>query len=136
MLKNILVMDTTGRQIGSTYPKRAKGLIKHNRAILINEFTIQLKGVSSMSAKEALLAVVNEMSESQTTSLLTFLNTFSANPTEINIPTETKNVRSEMIQTLQKQIEVLAKDNYASPNAVDVLKELKDMLNMILRSEN
>ena len=89
-----------------------------------------------MSAKEALLAVVNEMSESQTTSLLTFLNTFSANPTEINIPTETKNVRSEMIQTLQKQIEVLAKDNYASPNAVDVLKELKDMLNMILRSEN
>lgn len=129
-------MDTTGRQIGSTYPKRAKGLIKHNRAILINEFTIQLKGVSSMSAKEALLAVVNEMSESQTTSLLTFLNTFSANPTEINIPTETKNVRSEMIQTLQKQIEVLAKDNYASPNAVDVLKELKDMLNMILRSEN
>lgn len=129
-------MDATGKQIGSTYPKRAKGLIKHNRAILINEFTIQLKGVSSMSAKEALLAVVNEMSESQTTSLLTFLNTFSANPTEINIPTETKNVRSEMIQTLQKQIEILAKDNYASPNAVDVLKELKDMLNMILRSEN
>ena len=94
-----------------------------------------------MSSKEALLAVVNEMSESQTTSLLTFLNTFSASATEINIPTietatEKKDVRSEMIQTLQNQIEVLAKDNYASPNAVDVLKELKDMLNMILRSEN
>ena len=135
MPKTILVTDNTGKLIGSTYPKRAKGLIKHNRAILIDEFTIRLKGVYSMSAKDSLLALINEMSEPEADVVLAFLNAFRVNAPEINI-TKKNDIRSEMMQTLQNQIEVLAKDNYASPNAVDVLKELKDMLNMILRAEN
>lgn len=138
MIKNILVIDATGKPIGATYPKRAKGLLKHQRAILVDDHTIQLKGVSSMSSKEALLAVINEMSEPQTHSLLTFLNTFSKNAPEVTVPAIEKSddIRSEMMRTLQNQIEVLAKDNYTNPNSVDVLKELKDMLNMILRTEN
>ena len=88
-----------------------------------------------MSAKESLLALINKMSEPEADVVLAFLNAFHVNEPEINI-TKKADIRSEMMQTLKNQIEVLAKDNYASPNAVDVLKELKDMLNMILRAEN
>lgn len=141
MPKNIHVIDINYHEIGMTYPKRAKGLVRHGRAVWLDAQTIRMshrKGVETMSTKEALLAIINEMSEPQIYGLLTFLNTFSKNPPEAVLPetapgAEADTVRTEMIKTLQSQIATLAKDNYASPNAVDVLKELKDMLNMILR---
>jgi hypothetical protein len=42
MTKNILVTDETGKVIGATYPKRAKGLIKSGRATEVDEGTIRL----------------------------------------------------------------------------------------------
>lgn len=42
MTKNINVTDKTGKIIGSTYPKRALGLVKKDRAQWINENTICL----------------------------------------------------------------------------------------------
>lgn len=142
MTKNILVIDTSGKTAGVTYPKRAKGLLRKGRAILLDETTIQLKemkGSSPMTPKEALLATINEMNETQIQSLLVFLDTFKTDAPKVTIPAMAQNstdVRSEMMHTLQNQIEVLAQDNYASPHSVDVLKELKDILNMILRTEN
>jgi len=40
--KNIRVVDEQGREYAPTYPRRAKGLIKHGRARLIGENTICL----------------------------------------------------------------------------------------------
>lgn len=40
--KNIIVVDEQGNQIGATYPKRAKGLIKKGRARSIDDNTICL----------------------------------------------------------------------------------------------
>ncbi len=50
MTKNILVTDTNGEIIGSTYPKRARGLLKSGRAKEIDEFTIQLTGSRAAGA--------------------------------------------------------------------------------------
>lgn len=87
-----------------------------------------------MSTKETLLAVINEMSEPQMHALLTFLNTFSQNPVDVVMPavqTDGKEtVRAGMMKTLQDRMNAL---DYSSPNTENVLKELKDMLNMLLR---
>ncbi len=138
--KTILVKNSLNQPAGFTYPKRAKNLVKHHRAVWLNPETIQLldlqKGASSeMSIKEALFAVINEMSETQVRALLVFLDTFKNNPPEVSLPDvpvpDAKNsVRTEMMKTLQEQMNNL---DYSSPNAENVLKELKDMLNMLLR---
>ncbi len=88
-----------------------------------------------MSVKEALLATINEMSENQIRALLVFLDTLKNNSPEVTLPTESvpdakEAVRMEMMKTLQGRMEAL---DYSSPNAENVLKELKDMLNMLLR---
>lgn len=145
--KNIIVKDINGNYIGTTYPKRARGLLKKGRAISVDAHTICLtgnppsvdnaEGGKNMDTKEALIAAVEQMSEAQAESLLVLLNSFnSENTPDIVLPTkyaEQNDPRREMIQTLKEQIDVLAKDGYKSPNTVDVLKELKDMLNIIMR---
>jgi len=40
--KNIRVIDSKGNQYEATYPKRAKGLVKHGRARFIDEHTLCL----------------------------------------------------------------------------------------------
>lgn len=42
MEKNVIVADENGRIYGATYPKRAKGLVKHGRARFIDENRICL----------------------------------------------------------------------------------------------
>lgn len=42
MKKNILVIDASGKELGLTYPKRSRGLIKKGRAMPVNEHTICL----------------------------------------------------------------------------------------------
>ena len=41
--KNIIVTDVDGRRIGTTYPKRAKGLLKNGRAEYVSDREIRLK---------------------------------------------------------------------------------------------
>ncbi|MCR4585938.1 MAG: hypothetical protein K5686_09475 [Lachnospiraceae bacterium] len=42
MIKNVIVTDINGNITGTTYPKRAKGLIKSGRAVEVDEQTIRL----------------------------------------------------------------------------------------------
>lgn len=44
MTKNVTVTDAQGNMIGTTYPKRASGLIKNGRAIFVDDCTIRLSG--------------------------------------------------------------------------------------------
>lgn len=53
MEKNITVTDETGKVLGFTYPKRAKGLIKNGRALYVDDCTIRLSGVSPDLLSEA-----------------------------------------------------------------------------------
>ena len=143
-IKTILVRNILNQPIGYTYPKRARGLVKHDRAVWLNAEAIKLlysqKGEITMTAKQALIAAVNEMSETQVHALLVFLDTFQNHPAEIKTIPKTSGdsagtsgidpVRAGMMQTLQERMNAL---DYSSPNAENVLKELKDMLNMLLR---
>lgn len=82
-----------------------------------------------MSPKEALLSAIDEMSDTQIQALLVFLDTFQNHPAQVSVPAADP-VRAGMMQTLQERMNVL---DYSSPNAENILKELKDMLNMLLR---
>ena len=42
MKKNITILDKLGNRIGTTYPKRAKGLVKSGRAYTVDGETVQL----------------------------------------------------------------------------------------------
>ena len=42
MTKNVTVTDETGKNIGTTYPKRARGLVKNGRALYVDDCTIRL----------------------------------------------------------------------------------------------
>ena len=42
MAKNVIVTDAKGNFIGSTYPKRARGLVKHGRAVYVDDCIIRL----------------------------------------------------------------------------------------------
>ena len=42
MEKNVIVVDENGKELGATYPKRAKGLVKNGRARFVDENTICL----------------------------------------------------------------------------------------------
>ncbi len=44
MTKNVTVTDAQGNIIGTTYPKRARGLVKNGRAIFVDDCTIRLSG--------------------------------------------------------------------------------------------
>lgn len=43
MEKNVLVTDSSGKPLGLTYPKRAKGLLKRGRAEFLSEHRIRMK---------------------------------------------------------------------------------------------
>ena len=50
--KNIVVTDADGKTIGSTYPKRAKGLVKNGRAEYADDQTIRLKFTRAPTAAD------------------------------------------------------------------------------------
>lgn len=51
--KNVIVTDADGKEIGSTYPRRAKGLIKNGRAEYADDHTIRLKLTRAPTADKA-----------------------------------------------------------------------------------
>ena len=55
--KNIIVVDEQGNHYGATYPKRARGLVKHGRARFMDEHTICLACPPENETED------NEMSE-------------------------------------------------------------------------
>ena len=44
MTKNVTITDENGTYVGTTYPKRAKGLVKNRRALFVDDCTIRLSG--------------------------------------------------------------------------------------------
>lgn len=61
MTKNVNVTDAQGNIIGTTYPKRAKGLIKNGRAIFVDDCTIRLSEKSEPSDTNTNISEVNQM---------------------------------------------------------------------------
>ncbi len=49
MTKNVTVTDEYGTYVGTTYPKRAKGLVKNGRALFVDDCTIRLSAKAEPS---------------------------------------------------------------------------------------
>ncbi len=70
MEKTVRVLDEQGNLLEATYPKRAKGLVKHGRARFVDEHTICLTCPPDRFLEET------KMSEE-------YMEKFAANPAEI-----------------------------------------------------
>ena len=48
MEKNVIVKDEFGKQVGFTYPKRARGLVKNGRAEYVGDCEIRMRKITLM----------------------------------------------------------------------------------------
>ena len=61
MTKNVTVTDENGTYVGTTYPKRAKGLVKNGRALFVDDCTIRLSGKTEPSDDTLIQSEVKQM---------------------------------------------------------------------------
>lgn len=61
MTKNVTVTDENGTYVGTTYPKRAKGLVKNGRALFLDDCTIRLSGKTEPSDDKINQSEVKQM---------------------------------------------------------------------------
>lgn len=59
MTKNVTVTDETGRIIGTTYPRRARGLVKNGRALYVDDCTIRLSARAKPSDEKSEVRQMN-----------------------------------------------------------------------------
>ena len=63
MEKNTIVLDELGTEIGRTYPKRARGLVKNGRAEYVDDCTIRLINAHVPTMIDDSVMEENEMSK-------------------------------------------------------------------------
>ena len=71
MEKNITVVDEQGNQYETTYPKRAKGLVKHGRARFVNDHKICLACPPKIETEDITMSENTENVEIATTKTYT-----------------------------------------------------------------
>lgn len=108
MPKNVRVVDEKGNEYEATYPKRAKGLVKHGRARFINENTI------------CLACPPNENLEEPT---MTEQNTY-IEQTELTAEPETE--KKLTLDYVLARIENIAADNAHIAEAIAALNSMGD----------
>ncbi|MCH5273855.1 MAG: hypothetical protein J1E35_09300 [Lachnospiraceae bacterium] len=59
MTKNVTVTDENGTYVGTTYPKRAKGLVKNGRALFVDDCTIRLSAKAEPSDNKSEVKQMN-----------------------------------------------------------------------------
>lgn len=59
MTKNVAVLDNNGNQIGITYPKRARGLVKNGRAQFVDDCSVRLSANVDPSDKNGGKKIMN-----------------------------------------------------------------------------
>lgn len=72
MPKNVRVIDETGKEYEATYPKRAKGLVKHGRARFMDEHTICLACPPNENLEEPIMTeAITYIEQNESTPKLT-----------------------------------------------------------------
>ena len=120
MEKNVIVVDEKGKDIGATYPKRAKGLVKKGRARFIDENKICLACPAEETTEDKIMSDIKidkttgevvETAERKTSSENT-----SGTKSENAMPT---------LGYILERIESIAKDSEYIHEALAQLSELK-----------
>ena len=61
MTKNVTIIAENGTYVGTTYPKRAKGLIRNGRALFVDDCTIRLFAEAEPSDENSNQSEVEQM---------------------------------------------------------------------------
>lgn len=109
MEKNVLVVDENGKEYGATYPKRAKGLVKHGRARFIDENTICLACPPKYELED------NNMSENKTQN----------NQTKPQTPTIPQTPSKFTVDYILSMLENISKDGAHLTAALEKLSKLE-----------
>ena len=120
MEKNVIVVDENGKEIGATYPKRAKGLVKKGRARFIDVNKICLACPAEEITEDEIMA---DIKIDQTTGEVIENVKTDAVP---EIPVNSKNDNAmPTLSYILERIESIAKDNQYIHEALSQLSELK-----------
>lgn len=130
MVKNVSVIDESGRLIGTTYPKRAKGLVKSGRARYVScesEDTIcltcppDMKEDNTMTDKSLDVAFTETINETN--------NTDATNDIACNEAINATDSYTPSAEYALKMLEYIAKDTEALKSAVqNASKDTEDGL--------
>ena len=107
--KNVIVVDENGNEYETTYPKRAKGLVKNGRARFINENKICLACPPKNELED------NKMSENKTQN----------NQTKPQTPTIPEQPKKYTIDYILKMLENITKDQAHLNAALEKLSKLE-----------
>ncbi|MBR5308393.1 MAG: hypothetical protein IKU43_06455 [Clostridia bacterium] len=116
MEKNIIVVDENGKEIGATYPKRAKGLVKKGRARFTDENTICLACPAEETTEDEIMSDLKIDKATGEACEVTEYTKEQKQTSENEAPT---------LMYVLSQIEKIAADNAHISEALGQLNELK-----------
>ena len=120
MEKNVIVVDDNGKELGATYPKRAKGLVKKGRARFIDQNRICLACPAEEITEDE---IMSDIKIDQTTGEVI------ENVKTDSVPDIPGNSKSEntmpTLGYILERIDSIAKDNQYIHEALSQLSELK-----------
>ena len=120
MEKNVIVVDDNGKELGATYPKRAKGLVKKGRARFIDQNRICLACPAEEITEDE---IMSDIKIDQTTGEVIENVKTDAVP-EIPGNSKSENTMPTLGYILER-IDSIAKDNQYIHDALSQLSELK-----------
>ena len=129
MEKNVIVVDEKGKELGATYPKRAKGLVKKGRARFIDVNRICLACPAEEITEDEIMSDIKidkatgEVIENTKNSGIPEIPVNGAIP-EIPVNTKNENAMPTLGYILER-IDSIAKDNQYIHDALSQLSELK-----------
>ncbi|MGN0181722.1 MAG: hypothetical protein ACI4DP_04830 [Candidatus Ornithomonoglobus sp.] len=124
MTKNITVIDENGNIVGSTYPKRADGLVKKGRARWISDTAVCLRADENENESEAneMAANIYEVFDNQISKMQEQLRDETA---ETAMP-----VRMQILKTME-----VFRAQQQGEKVIDLVKTQLDMMQEALKNE-
>lgn len=122
MIKNITVIDENGNIVGSTYPKRADGLVKKGRARWISENAVCLRADEKESEANEMAVNIYEVFDNQISKMQEQLRDETA---ETAMP-----VRMQILKTMET-----FRAQQQSEKVIDLVKAQLDVMQESLKNE-
>ncbi|MGN1116589.1 MAG: hypothetical protein ACI4TH_08475 [Candidatus Ornithomonoglobus sp.] len=122
MTKNITVIDENGNIVGSTYPKRADGLVKKGRARWISDTAVCLRAVEKESEANEMAVNIYEVFDNQISKMQEQLRDETA---ETAMP-----VRMQILKTME-----VFRAQQQGEKVIDLVKTQLDMMQESLKNE-
>lgn len=122
MIKNITVIDENGNIVGSTYPKRADGLVKKGRARWISDTAVCLRADEKESEANEMALNIYEVFDNQISKMQEQLRDADIKEAEA--------VRIQILKTME-----VFRAQQQGEKIIDLVKTQLDMMQETLKNE-